>query len=247
MSSERSADRLPSAADTTAEPARAGSPGPAPLGNRAYATLAAGGHAAALARAVAGRGLGNRATAAMLQREPPRTTADMHAEIYGDSSLAHGPSGPVPEPPPLEFSDDPLADGGFGPGDATIRVKPGPVRTTFIKPKDPLRPNGEWLEEALKRDKLLKALPDWARSKAIDALKDADEMAAEKIIDALPWDGQTKGAATAILKSLLQLAKGKRFVMPDAPPGTRQPEWQKLPEGPSVPGETIIKGPVWRF
>ena len=244
MPSERSADRLGSPVGTAA--ARAGSPGPAPLGNRAYATLAAGGHSGALARAVAARGLGNRATAAMLQREPPRTTADMHAEIYGDSALAHGPSGPVPEPPPLTFSDDPLAEGGFGPGDETIRVKPGPVRTTFIKPK-PALPSGEWLEEALKRDKLLKALPDWARSKAIDALKDADETAAEKIIDALPWDGQTKGAATAILKSLLQLAKGKRFVMPDAPPGTRQPEWQKLPEGPTMPGETIIKGPVWRF
>jgi hypothetical protein len=33
-----------------------------------------------------------------------------------------------------EFSDDPLAAGGFGPGDATIRVKPGPVRTTTIGP-----------------------------------------------------------------------------------------------------------------
>jgi hypothetical protein len=27
-----------------------------------------------------------------------------------------------------EFSDDPLAPGGFGPNDATIRVRPGPVR-----------------------------------------------------------------------------------------------------------------------
>jgi hypothetical protein len=243
VTSERSPDRLRLPADTAAGSARAETPGPAPLGNRASAALAAAGPSGALARAVAARGLGNRATAAMVQREPPRTTADMHAEIYGDSALAHGPSGSVPE----TFSDDPLADGGFGPGDATIRVKPGPVRTTFIKPKDPLRPSGEWLEEALKRDKLLKALPDWAREKAIDALKDADETAAEKIIDALPWDGQTKGAATAILKSLLQMAKGKRFVMPDAPPGTRQPEWQKLPDAPKMPGETIIQGPVWRF
>ncbi len=30
------------------------------------------------------------------------------------------------------FSDDPLSDAGFGPKDATIRVKPGPVRTTLI-------------------------------------------------------------------------------------------------------------------
>ena len=34
-----------------------------------------------------------------------------------------------------EFSDDPLAAGGFGPNDATIRVHPGPVRTTLIRPR----------------------------------------------------------------------------------------------------------------
>ena len=34
-----------------------------------------------------------------------------------------------------EFSDDPLAADGFGPGDATIRVRPGPVRTTLIRPR----------------------------------------------------------------------------------------------------------------
>lgn len=34
-----------------------------------------------------------------------------------------------------EFSDDPLAAGGFGPNDATIRVRPGPVRQTLIRPR----------------------------------------------------------------------------------------------------------------
>lgn len=34
-----------------------------------------------------------------------------------------------------EFSDDPLSAGGFGPNDATIRVRPGPVRTTLIRPR----------------------------------------------------------------------------------------------------------------
>jgi hypothetical protein len=34
-----------------------------------------------------------------------------------------------------DFSDDPLAAGGFGPNDATIRVRPGPVRTTLIRPR----------------------------------------------------------------------------------------------------------------
>lgn len=33
------------------------------------------------------------------------------------------------------FEDDPLNAGGFGPNDATIRVRPGPVRTTLIRPR----------------------------------------------------------------------------------------------------------------
>ncbi len=34
-----------------------------------------------------------------------------------------------------EFADDPLTAGGFGPNDATIRVRPGPVRRTLIRPR----------------------------------------------------------------------------------------------------------------
>lgn len=34
-----------------------------------------------------------------------------------------------------EFADDPLSAGGFGPTDATIRVRPGPVRRTLIRPR----------------------------------------------------------------------------------------------------------------
>jgi hypothetical protein len=34
-----------------------------------------------------------------------------------------------------EFEDDPLTGGGFGPNDATIRVRPGPVRRTLIRPR----------------------------------------------------------------------------------------------------------------
>ena len=34
-----------------------------------------------------------------------------------------------------EFSDDPLSAGGFGPNDATIRVRPGPIRRTLIRPR----------------------------------------------------------------------------------------------------------------
>jgi hypothetical protein len=33
------------------------------------------------------------------------------------------------------FSDDPLNAGGFGPNDATIRVRPNAARTTLIRPR----------------------------------------------------------------------------------------------------------------
>jgi hypothetical protein len=201
---------------------------------------------AALARALAGQRLGNRATRALISRDGfglSGSTQQLHEQVYGDSSLAHAPSGPPRE---YEFSDDPLADGGFEP-DNSIRVKPGPVRADLIRPKPELTKPGEWLEDALKRDKLLKELPDWARKKAIDALKDIDETIAEKIIDALPWDSQVKGAATTALKALLQAAKGKKLKLPEAPPGTREPDWSKQPDFQRAPGTVIIPGPVWRW
>jgi hypothetical protein len=207
-----------------------------PFGNDRGAALAAA------ARHVS-RHAGNRATQALL-RAPPRTTADMHEEIYGDSAAAHSAS-PPPEPA-YEFSDDPLADGGFGPGDSSIRVKPGPVRADLIRPK-PEGASQEWIEEALKKDPLLKELPDWARTKAIGALKDIDETAAEKIIDALPWDGKTKAAALAAIKSVLQLAKGRTFKMPEAQPNPRLPDWQKPIDVPKAPGEHIFMLPPIRF
>lgn len=36
-----------------------------------------------------------------------------------------------------ELSDDPLSAGGFGPADASIRVRPGPVRTVLIQSRNP--------------------------------------------------------------------------------------------------------------
>ena len=33
------------------------------------------------------------------------------------------------------FTDDPLSAGGFGPNDATIRVRPNAVRNTLIRPR----------------------------------------------------------------------------------------------------------------
>jgi hypothetical protein len=69
---------------------------------------------APLARALAmGAPLSNRAVAQLLQREP---------QGYGYS-----------------YADDPLHAGGFGPNDATMRFRPGPVRTTLLgeKPASP--------------------------------------------------------------------------------------------------------------
>lgn len=48
---------------------------------------------------------------------------------------AAGGAGKKEEGYGYEFTDDPLAAGGFGPNDATIRVRPGPVRTTLIRPR----------------------------------------------------------------------------------------------------------------
>jgi hypothetical protein len=51
------------------------------------------------------------------------------------AAQAKGGAGKKDEGYGYEFSDDPLAAGGFGPTDATIRVRPGPVRTTLIRPR----------------------------------------------------------------------------------------------------------------
>ena len=200
------------------------------------AARAPGGAAApanrALARALAGNGLSNRAMHALISREE---------EVYGPPAPSTAMEG-------YEFSDDPLEAGGFGPDDATIRVKPGPVRTTLIRPKaGPPGPQGEWLEEALKKDKLLKTLPDWARKQAIDGLKDIDETIAEKIIDALPWDSGVKEAATQALKALLQTAKGKKFKTPESHPATRVPDWSKQPDFQAAPGQVIIPLPAIKW
>jgi hypothetical protein len=53
----------------------------------------------------------------------------------GAKPAAGGAGGGRDEGYGYEFSDDPLAAGGFGPNDATIRVRPGPVRTTLIRPR----------------------------------------------------------------------------------------------------------------
>jgi outer membrane protein OmpA-like peptidoglycan-associated protein len=106
-------------------------------------------------------------------------------------------------------------------------------------------PQRNWLEDALNKDPIIKSLPDWARDKVIGALKDGDEMLAEKIIDALPLDDKTKAAVQAVAKALLQMAKGKKFKVPESP--SREPDFGPSPQFPKMPGEVIIPSPTFRF
>jgi hypothetical protein len=59
--------------------------------------------------------------------------------LAGPSFAQDAPSGGPPSSGAgdygYKFEDDPLSAGGFGPADATIRVRPGPVRTTLIRPR----------------------------------------------------------------------------------------------------------------
>lgn len=64
------------------------------------------------------------------------TSASAFAQAAGGAAAAKpAGGGGKDEGYGYEFSDDPLAAGGFGPNDATIRVRPGPVRTTLIRPR----------------------------------------------------------------------------------------------------------------
>lgn len=55
--------------------------------------------------------------------------------LFAAEAFAQAPPKKKDEGYGYEFSDDPLNAGGFGPNDATIRVRPGPVRTTLIRPR----------------------------------------------------------------------------------------------------------------
>lgn len=65
------------------------------------------------------------ASAPAFAQEPGDAAGGVKATGTSDSADGYG----------YEFSDDPLSAGGFGPNDATIRVRPGPVRTTLIRPR----------------------------------------------------------------------------------------------------------------
>ena len=61
--------------------------------------------------------------------------ASLGVLLFATEALAQGKAGKKEEGYGYDFSDDPLNAGGFGPNDATIRVRPGPVRTTLIRPR----------------------------------------------------------------------------------------------------------------
>ena len=62
--------------------------------------------------------------------------ASLGVLLFATEALAQGKAGgKKDEGYGYDFSDDPLSAGGFGPNDATIRVRPGPVRTTLIRPR----------------------------------------------------------------------------------------------------------------
>lgn len=147
---------------------------------------------------------------------------------------------PKPAPPPTKLPGTP--------GGPKIWEVPG-ILDEFDPPAQPIprvpASKDEWLKGALERDPLLRKLPEWARKKAIDALKDADEKAADAIIDALPFDGEYKEAAKAAMKALLQTLKGRKFKPPPDPP--KIPDWDKAPGFPKMPGEMIFKLPPIRF
>ena len=53
-------------------------------------------------------------------------------------------------------------------------------------------------------------------------------------------------AVQAVVKGVLQLAKGKTFKPPEAPP-SREPDFGPKQELPKFPGEVIIPGPKFEF
>ena len=71
--------------------------------------------------------------AALLSLAAPSYAQDAGGGATGTGAAAGGAGGNGDYG--YKFEDDPLAAGGFGPSDATIRVRPGPVRTTLIRPR----------------------------------------------------------------------------------------------------------------
>lgn len=70
----------------------------------------------------------------MFQRSKIRMTM-VAITLVSLSPVAMAQEGADAEGYGYEFEDDPLNAGGFGPNDATIRVRPKAARTTLIRPR----------------------------------------------------------------------------------------------------------------
>jgi hypothetical protein len=57
------------------------------------------------------------------------------APAFAQEAAAAGGGDEKKEGYGYEFEDDPLNAGGFGPNDATIKVRPKAARTTLIRPR----------------------------------------------------------------------------------------------------------------
>jgi hypothetical protein len=65
------------------------------------------------------------ASSAFAQGAAPAAAGGGDAAAAGGNAEGYG----------YEFDDDPLSAGGFGPNDATIKVRPKAARTTLIRPR----------------------------------------------------------------------------------------------------------------
>jgi hypothetical protein len=62
-------------------------------------------------------------------------SSSAHAQGGKGAAAAPGGAGGKEDGYGYTFNDDPLSAGGFGPNDATIRVRPNAVRNTLIRPR----------------------------------------------------------------------------------------------------------------
>jgi hypothetical protein len=77
----------------------------------------------------------------MIRSKLALTLVTVSLTVFGTSvawaqdAAAGGEGGGDKEGYGYEFEDDPLNAGGFGPNDATIKVRPRAARTTLIRPR----------------------------------------------------------------------------------------------------------------
>lgn len=125
----------------------------------------------------------------------------------------------------------------------------GPRRPTlrpdiFRPVPPPPAPSRDGLRQFFESDSLLRALPDFLRSAAIDGLMSAPNAIAGQIAEQLPA-GETRDAVEGILRALAGYMTGKTW----SPPPSRDPRFDMPPamSFPSSPGQVIIPGPTIRF